>query len=181
MRLPEAYRSLPRLSSAPSAKAFSLCSFLLDQFNSFRNPSDATSKMLRIFFGGRSRQINLLLCTVANASIFNLPPANLLTSERLHSLECSVVAIQRATFVTLFESIVSRLTLYCFTCIQFSRCMSYAIRSRDRLDILARQNPIVNNFFQIFANSFFKNTEAAVLFSDILCYNHMKSGKMAGW
>ena len=33
MRLPEAFRSLPRLSSAPSAKAFSLCSFLLDQFN----------------------------------------------------------------------------------------------------------------------------------------------------
>ena len=33
LRLPEAFRSLPRLSSAPSAKAFSLCSFLLDQFN----------------------------------------------------------------------------------------------------------------------------------------------------
>ena len=28
--LPEAFRSLPRLSSAPSAKAFTLCSFLLD-------------------------------------------------------------------------------------------------------------------------------------------------------
>ena len=48
LRLPEAYRSLPRLSSAPSAKAFTLCSFLLDQFNSFYNPSDAASKMLRI-------------------------------------------------------------------------------------------------------------------------------------
>ena len=31
--LPAAYRSLSRPSSAPSAKAFSLCSFLLDQFN----------------------------------------------------------------------------------------------------------------------------------------------------
>ena len=30
---PRSFRSLPRLSSAPSAKAFSLCSFLLDQFN----------------------------------------------------------------------------------------------------------------------------------------------------
>ena len=32
LQLPEAYRSLSRLSSAPSAKAFTLCPFLLDQF-----------------------------------------------------------------------------------------------------------------------------------------------------
>ena len=30
VRLPEAFRSLSRPSSAPSAKAFTLCSFLLD-------------------------------------------------------------------------------------------------------------------------------------------------------
>ena len=35
MRLPEAFRSLPRLSSAPSAKAFTLCPFLLDQSQYF--------------------------------------------------------------------------------------------------------------------------------------------------
>ena len=38
LQLPAAYRSLSRLSSAPSAKAFALRPFSLDRFKSFDSP-----------------------------------------------------------------------------------------------------------------------------------------------
>ena len=56
LQLPTAYRSLSRPSSAPSAKAFPLCSFLLDSFPYQRSPSGPvelyeTLKFHKVFSG----------------------------------------------------------------------------------------------------------------------------------
>ena len=57
LQLPEAYRSLPRLSSAPSAKAFTLCSFLLDQSDNFH-----CRFLKNSFFSGMFRCSDTTVC-----------------------------------------------------------------------------------------------------------------------
>ena len=89
VQLPEAFRSLSRPSSAPSAKAFSLCSFLLDQLvNTFHNVS--MRKVLTVFLTLVRK--NSLLCFHK----FVLLSISVLSYTR------NVVAILHVSFISIY-------------------------------------------------------------------------------